>query len=116
MPAPRADGLSQRQLNQRREWLQTAVGVEAASRGEMWEKLYEDWTGSGTRGWDSLVDWFNDAAGPLNSALIRFDSPDVDMILTVENYISSIYGEFNRTGELPSRIVLMKLAEQSVTE
>jgi hypothetical protein len=117
MPAPRADGLSQRQLNQRREWLQTAIGVEAASRGEAWEALYEQWSGDHTgRGWVDLVDWFNDAAGPLNSALIRFDSPDVDMILTVESYVNSIYGHFMRERELPSRTQLLKLAEQAVTE
>jgi hypothetical protein len=115
LPDARADGLSRRAWEDRKHWLHTAVGAEAMGRGENWSHTYESYIDSG-RGWAELVTWWSNAAQLLAGAVYRWDSPDVDLVLTVERYVSSIYTHFNREHRLPYQSELLKLAAQAVTD
>lgn len=104
-------------LNERREWLLTAVGMAAVARDEAWQALATWWTGDHHNGsMTTLVGWFSNAADLLSSALLRFDGSDVDLVQRVERYVSAIYGHFNREGELPSRQQLFDLANAAGTD
>ena len=106
----RNDGMTEEGRLERRAWLVAAITWGMAGENS------DPYQFCNTQ--DEYFDLLVEVADALNDAITAFDSPDVDLYLTVDAMVSRVVNFKDRRGEpdWPGRYELVTLAKESVRE